>query len=374
MSTISTRATDTEFEQALTPPGWVYSDAALFQREQETLFRKQWLCAGHKSRLQKPGDYFVVNFGSDSIIVSMGAQGQLHGFHNVCRHRGTRLADSGSGTARQFLCPYHAWSYSPDGALLAAPGMDERPDFCPSEYSLLPVSVQTWNGFLFINLDAGAADVTKTWPEMPDLANYDMPALQRVAHHEYTIDTNWKLVCENYNECYHCALAHPQLHRLSAERGMEGFDHSGANFTGGPMGLRDDVSSMSSDGKAQARLLPGVSADNKDLIFYFNLYPNLFLSIAPDYVLTHYLWPLAPGKLHIETEWLCHPSQMDDSFSLKNAVDFWDETNRQDWGLCERAYQGLQSSAHEPGPYHPWEQSVHDFDRWYVQQMFGSGV
>lgn len=369
----SPMATDQPFSEALTPPGWVFHDEALFQRELREIFSKQWLCVGHRSRLQARGDYLVRSYGSESVLVVRSEDDGLKAFHNVCRHRGTRLVNTSEGQSRRFTCAYHGWSYKNDGCLAAAPGMDERPDFKLEDYPLAKLQITEWNGFLFINADQNAPPPESFWPEFPDLSRLNLGSLERVARHDYTAETNWKLVAENYNECYHCAIAHPQLHRVSAERGITGYDdHSGKNFTGGPMALREGLNTMTHSGVTTRNPLPGTLDKERDLIFYFCLYPNFFLSIAPDYVLTHYLWPKSPSSLYLESEWYCHPDQISaEGFDASDAVEFWDTTNQQDWKLCETAFKGLGSSAHKPGPYHPWESSVHDFDRWYVRTMFG---
>ena len=145
--------TDLPLEDAFTPPGWIYWDPETYSREQSRIFGRDWLCAGHQSRLANPGDYFLVNCGRESVILAADQNGTAHAFYNVCRHRGTRIVNDRSGSCRAFKCPYHAWAYALDGSLIAAPTMDNVKGFDKADYPLREVRLETWNGFLFICLD-----------------------------------------------------------------------------------------------------------------------------------------------------------------------------------------------------------------------------
>ena len=365
-----------EFEQAFTPPGWIYNDAALFERERRELFSREWLCTGHVSRIANPGDFFVVDCAGESVIIGADQDGRPHAFYNVCRHRGTRMVNERNGNCRAYKCPYHAWAYGLDGTLIAAPTMDDVEGFRKADYPLRDVRMEVWNGFVFVCLDPDTPPMSEVYSDFPDLSHLDLASVVRLGYHDYTVDANWKLISENYNECYHCALAHPQLHRVSADRDFPDYKHhSGRHFTGGPMSIRPDFNTLTISGKTPRAPLPGWPEAESDMVFYFNLYPNMFLSLAPDYVLTHYLWPVSPDKVYIETEWFFAPEQIAaDNFNPDDAIEFWDTTNRQDWDLCENAHKGLRSQGHRPGRYQSWESSVHDFDRWYVGRMFANEI
>lgn len=373
---LDTSGTDRDFADALTPPGWVFWDRELYGREQREIFESGWLCAGHVSRLANPGDYFSVKVGDESIILAADSRGKPNAFYNVCRHRGTRIVSEGSGNCRSFKCPYHAWAYALDGKLIAAPTMDDVKGFEKSSYPLRPVRHASWNGFLFICLDPATPPIESVFSDFPDLSYLGLEKLVRVGHHQYDAATNWKLISENYNECYHCSVAHPQLSRISDDRDFPQYSHSGRHFTGGPMSIRPEFNTMTTTGRTERARLPGSLESEKHLIFYFDIYPNFLLSIAPDYMLTHYLWPTGPESVHIESEWFFAAEQIEaPGFDPADAIEFWDTTNRQDWALCENALRGLRSRGHRPGRYHSWEGSVHQFDRWYVRKMFsGSGA
>lgn len=360
-----------DFESALTPPGWIFWDPDLYTRDIEEIFKKMWLCVGHVSRLEKPGEYFLVDVGDESIIVLADEKGKGHAFYNVCRHRGTRILTGNSGKCRRLLCPYHAWSYGLDGSLKSAPQMDETAGFDKANYSLREVRLETFMGFLFISLDANAAPVAQQFSGFPDLERFRFPELKRVGFHSYEVASNWKLINENYHECYHCAIAHPQLHRISNYGALAGDDFGGENFVGGPMTIKDEFNTMTIPGVTDRQPLTGCNEQDKRMVHYFNLLPNLLLSVAPDYVLTHYLRPRGPEQVYIETEWFCSPAQVArKGFDASDAIEFWDTTNRQDWQLCENALLGLKSAGHIQGPYQAGETGSHLFDRWYIERMF----
>jgi Rieske 2Fe-2S family protein len=188
---------------------------------------------------------------------------------------------------------------------------------------------------------------------------------------EYEVAANWKLICENYSECYHCPGAHPQLARISdliarSSRPQE----IGRCFNGGPMQLREGIETMSLSGRRTVPVIPGLSADDHRYVYYYVIYPNLLLSPHPDYVLTHTAWPLAADRTRVVCEWLFTPEAVArPGFDPADMVDFWDVTNRQDWALCERTQRGAASRGFRPGPYQPTEDCVHTFDRWYADLM-----
>jgi len=358
------------FEAARTLPGEVYTSLEVLKLEQRGLFARQWLCVGREADIPAAGDYFLKEIAADSVIVVRGADGQVRAFYNVCRHRGSKLLDAehGRGLSR-VLCPYHSWSYHLDGTLHVAPQMGEN--FRKSESSLVPVRLGVYHGFIFLNLDASAEPLERCLADMPDLSRFRMAELKRGKRIEYDIRANWKLICENYSECYHCAANHPQLIRISehiarAERVQE----TGACFNGGPMRMRDGVETMSMSGKTTLPKIPGLTHDDKRYVHYYVVYPNMLLSPHPDYVLTHTAWPVAPDRTHIVCEWLFTAAAVQqENFDPSDVVQFWDLTNRQDWALCERAQAGIASRGYRQGPYQPTEDCVHTFDRWYADRL-----
>jgi Rieske 2Fe-2S family protein len=361
--------------QAITLPGAAYSSTQLFALEQRSLFARQWNCVGRADEVPKPGDFVTRSAAGDSIILLRGQDQQIRAFFNVCRHRGSRLLDAPAGSASPLLvCPYHAWSYDNTGHLCAAPQMSAT--FRKDDYGLVPVATTLWNGLVFVNLDGRAPPFAAAVTDLPDLARYRMAELQCGRHLEYEVQANWKLLVENYSECYHCPGAHPQLHKLTElvgrnERAVE----VGACFNGGPMRLRDGVQTMSGSGRSTMPLIPGLTHEDARYVYYYVVYPNLLLSPHPDYVMMHTLVPVAPGRTRVVCEFLFYPDALAlPGFDPADIVDFWHLTNTQDWALCERTQSATASRGFRQGPYSEVEDCVHLFDRWYADQMVSAAT
>jgi len=363
-------ATLRPFPEASPLAGPPYRDPAIFEAELDLIFFKMWLCVGHQDVVRAPGDYVTREIGGESVMVVRGTDRTVRAFYNVCRHRGTRLLDEGAGAGLDCIrCPYHAWSYGLDGSLIAAPLMDKRSNFDKAAYPLRALRCDIWEGFVFVCFDDDAAALGEQLAEVPDLSRYAMADMRLGATHEYEIAANWKLVCENYGECYHCPTNHPQLNPVSNfQSGGSSFE--GAAFCGGPMRLNDGCVTMTLDGQTGRPPIAGLSAEEQRLVHYFNIYPAFLLSPHPDYVLTHTLWPLAPDRSVIRCEWLFPAETVArDDFDPADAVDFWHMTNEQDWAICERAQRGVRSRGYAPARYHGLEETIYFFDKWYLRAM-----
>jgi len=308
--------------------------------------------------------------GGESVLVVRGGEGSLTAFYNVCRHRGTRLIDDSAGGGIDCIrCPYHAWSYGLDGSLVAAPLMDGVSGFDKADYPLRAIRCDTWEGFVFVNFDDDAAPLGEYLADFPDISRFTMADMRLGATHEYEIAANWKLVCDNYGECYHCPSNHPQLNPISNfQSGGDSFE--GASFCGGPMRLNEGCVSMTLDGQTKREPIAGLPPEDLRQVHYFNIYPAFLLSLHPDYVLTHTIWPLAAGRSFIRCEWLFTADAVArDDFDPSDAVDFWHMTNQQDWQLCERAQKGVRSRGYQPARYQGLEETIYFFDNWYLRTM-----
>lgn len=349
--------------QARMLPSAVYTADAILALEYRALFARQWLPIARAEDFPAMGSFVTREIASACILVVRDAAGALRAFHNVCRHRGARLVTEARGQLRSAIaCPYHAWSYGLDGRLLRAPHMDVAGQ--EDALALAGLPLVTRDGFVFVKLDAEAGAP----PALPDMSGHGLERLRSVRTLDYTIECNWKLVCENYSECYHCPGVHPQLHRLSDLSG-EGFEDE-PGYNGGPMQLRPGFDTLSMSGRSDWERLGGDSASEPGLIHYYLIYPNLMLGIHPDYLLTHRVWPLAPGRSQVECELFVSPqTAVAPGLDAADVIDFWDLTNRQDWALCERVQAGVSSLGYRPGPYHPRERCVHAFDRWYAKWL-----
>lgn len=364
-------ATDAPFEHARTLPAAVYTDPALFACEQRSVFATMWLAVARSEDLPDAGSFITRELAGEKILIVRGRDAVVRAFFNVCRHRGARLVDEAGGRIRgRITCPYHAWSYELDGTLDAVP---RAPDtLAMRELALVPVRIETFMGQLFVNLDPQARPLAQAFADLPDLTRYRVERLVRARSVAYELAANWKIVCENYSECYHCPHVHPPLNRLSDL--TSGAFESGACFNGGPMLLREGFTTMSSTGHSQRAPLPGLGEADRHLVRYYHVYPNVMFALHPDYVLTHTVWPLAPDRSRVECAFLFAPEELArPGFDADDAVSFWDRTNREDWDLCERVQQGAASRGYRPGPYHPTERCVHAFDQWYARTLLAAG-
>jgi glycine betaine catabolism A len=373
-------ATRRPVEEAHLLPPRVFHDAAVFEFEKERWFERTWLNVGRAPDFDTPGTYALVDLAGESVIVVRGRDGVLRAFHNVCRHRGSTLVDppedGDTGSLVRIQCPYHAWIYELDGSLKRAPHTEQLVDFEAAENELLPVRIDTWAGFVFINVDPASADLADYLADLPvAVADYPIASLRRARRIEYDVAANWKVIGENYSECYHCPGVHPQLNRLSPYDRGRNLESSGP-WAGGWMELVEDADTMSVDGQAHGRPpFAGIGADNTRRVYYFVVWPNLLLSLHPDYVMTHQVWPIDAERSRVICEWLFEPSTMSRvDFDPSDAVDFWDLTNRQDWEVCARQQVGTRSRAYVAGRYSLMEDAVHAFDLMIADGYAADGV
>ncbi len=362
-------------EASLLPPR-VFHDPEVLVFEQEAWFARSWLCVGREEDAAEAGQYFLATIAAEGVIVIRGRDGELRAFHNVCRHRGSLLVTEPAGRQVRFQCPYHAWTYELDGRLLRAKHTETLIDFSAEEQSLLPVALQTWQGFVFLALEPEGVMLADHLADLPGhVARFAMCDLRRARRIEYEVGANWKVIAENYSECYHCPGVHPQLNRLTPYDQGRNLESEGP-WAGGWMELVGDADTMSTDGATHGRPpLPGLAAEDERRIYYFVLWPNLLLSLHPDYVMTHQVWPIDAERSRVVCEWLFHPETMTRAdFDPTDAIDFWDLTNRQDWRVCELQQQGTRSRAYVAGRYSLMEDMVHAFDLMVADRYAGDGV
>jgi glycine betaine catabolism A len=346
-------------ESRMLPPA-AYTSAKVFAWEREHFFGGGWTCAGHASQLPAAGDQIAVGTGAGSALIVRGEDGKLRAFANTCRHRGHELLPCGgaSTNARAIICPYHSWAYTLKGELRGAPGYR---DLTASEWSLRELPVAEWHGLIFVDGSGGVAGPLPLAALDELVAPYEPERLVAAATHVYDAAANWKILTENYHECYHCPTIHPELCSVSPP-------HSGANYEstgswiGGWMSLRDGAATMSLDGSSGGVPLRGLPATALREVIYVGIFPNVLLSLHPDYVMTHVLVPEAADRTRITCSWSFAPEAVESpGFDPSYAVDFWDLTNRQDWSACESVQRGLASPFAAPGPLAPDEDAVYSF-------------
>ena len=350
--------------QAKTLPARYYVDPENFRREMETFFYQMWICAGRSEHIPSAGDFFLRDVAGESIIVTRHAGGAVRAFYNVCRHRGTQVCREIAGKfAGRIQCPYHGWTYGLDGQLLGAPHMDDC-DFRREDYPLHSVNAEEWAGHVFVNLAQRPQPLAAQLADLPEkFAPWAMQDLRLHKRIVYDVQANWKLIALNYNECLHCPVLHPALHRITDYLSGDN-DAPQAGYVGGSMLFRGTAQTMSADGERRRAYLPGLNEEQRKQVLYYTVYPNLFLSLHPDYVMAHTLWPQAVDRTQLICEWHFHPAEMaKPDFHADDVVNFWDTTNREDWGISELAQKGIRSRAYEPGPYSPREGLPQAFDQ-----------
>ena len=356
---------------AKTLPGKYFSSPGIHEQETGKIFRKQWIYVGRASGIPRSGDYFLHEVDGESFILVRDDQSHVNCFYNVCRHRGTRMNEESCGHFKQRIqCPYHAWTYDLHGNLKTAPNMTEVEDFDVKDYSLQAVPCVVWRGFVLINLDRNCAPFESSYGSI--LSRFDDWGLEDlvVAHQiTYDLQANWKIVFQNYSECYHCSLVHPQLNPvISVKTASNDFEEG--PFLGGPMILSDAYDTVSMGGALCGDLLPRLSEEDRNRVYFYTLFPSLFISPHPDYVLTHRIERRSSDSTRIVCEWLFPQDVIDrPGFDLSKAVEFWDLTNRQDWHVCELTQQGVRSESYRPGPYSNLESIVAAWDRHYLCVM-----
>jgi phenylpropionate dioxygenase-like ring-hydroxylating dioxygenase large terminal subunit len=312
-----------------------YTDPEVLRAEEERIFGHAWQYVGHTGQLARPGDYFTTSVGRTPLVVTRAEDGELRALVNVCRHRGSVVAE-GSGNRQTLQCPYHAWTYGLDGALRAAP----RAEFDLSEISLLPARLEACGPFLFANVDAAAAPLEEVLGEVPaQLADCGVDVDALVFHHraEWTVEANWKVVCENFLECYHCPVAHKGFSAL-VDVSPDAYRLEAAGLVSSQYGpLREN-------GRAAYDATGEVTRGQFHFVFpntainVFPGHPNLSIgSFAPDGpTRTRRMLDYFFGA-EVDTRW------------IDELLAFDDEVGREDTVLVERVQRGVASGAVERG-------------------------
>jgi Rieske 2Fe-2S family protein len=346
-----------------------YTDPTFLARELDGLFGRMWFYAGRSEDAATPGQYFLRALNGYDIVVSRNSTGDVRAFHNVCRHRGTRICvDAAGHFPGSIQCPYHAWTYDLDGRLIGAPHMDEVPHFRRADYPLQPVHAAEWDGHVFLNLGANPGPLAEQLgPLVGKFRSWRMQDLRRGHRIVYDVKANWKLIIQNYNECLHCPNLHPALNKLSHYLSGDN-EPLQPTYMGGRMDLRPGIQTLSMDGTCPREIFPGLSAEDARRVYYYCVFPNLMLSLHPDYMLTHTLWPIAADRTINVCEWHFQPSELArPDFNASDCIEFWDMTNRQDWHVCELSQAGIANPAYVPGPYSNREDLLYAFDKFIVE-------
>jgi Rieske 2Fe-2S family protein len=355
-------------ESVMLPPA-AYTDPAVFQWERRHFFGGGWVCAALGTQLPSSGDQLAVDPG---VLLVRGEDGVARAFANTCPHRGHELLPYGSpARAKAVVCPYHSWAFSLSGELRGAPGYR---DLDTSRWSLTELPTVEWHGLIFTDMSGGGAGDLPLSALDGLVAPYEPERNALAATHTYDCRANWKVLTENYSECYHCPTIHPELCQVSPPHSGENYATTGA-WTGGWMRLRDGAETMSLDGRSDGVPLRGLSGEALRTVIYVAIFPNVLLSLHPDYVMTHLLRPVAANRTVIECGWSFAPEAVSrPGFAPGYAADFWDLTNRQDWAACESVQRGLASPFAAPGPLAVYEDAVYSFVTTVARGYLGERV
>jgi glycine betaine catabolism A len=360
-------------------PGRAYHDGAIYDWERERFLRHDWVIVGRESEAPEAGTFFTAEIDGEPLLVVRGRDDQLRAFYNVCQHRGTAVVEEPCGKAVRFQCPYHAWIYDLEGKLVRAKHTDDLEDFSLADYGLNSVCLETWQGFVFLNLDPEAAPLAHQLGDLVErFVRFDFAALRTARTITYDVASNWKFIAENYSECYHCPGLHPQLNQLTPYDVGAEYVSDGA-WQGGWMELIAGAETMALDGGQGSRrgrpAMPGITEVDERRIDYYIVWPTTFLSIHPDYLLVHRLIPHGPARTTIICEFLFPESTIAmPDFDPSDAIAFWDLTNTQDWHACELQQRGTASRSWVSGRYSSLEESVHAFDLMVADRYADDGI
>src|SRR5215207_3643339 len=287
-------------------PAAAYTSVDVLAWELRNLFAGSWVCLRRAEELRHDSDRQAVTqrgllAGDVPVLLTFPPDGGVHALANTCRHRAHEILPAGSAASRKALvCPYHAWNYTLGGSLVRAPGFDRLTDVDRAELGLVQLPVTVWHDWIFVNAAGDGPPFADHVGALDTLvAPYRPETLVRRARHKYDVAANWKVIVENYHECYHCPLIHPELCQVSPPTSGVNFALPGA-WVGGSMELRDGAVTMSLSGASDARPIDG--ADPR-AVLYVGLFPNLLISLHPDYVMTHRLTPIAPALTSVECSW-----------------------------------------------------------------------
>jgi phenylpropionate dioxygenase-like ring-hydroxylating dioxygenase large terminal subunit len=377
-----------------------YNSAVVFSRDMGCVVSREWHLFGHESQIPNVGDYELFEIGGESLIVVRAGEAEIRALHNVCRHRGSRLAEKMSGHAQRWVCPYHAWTYALDGRLLSARNMQDT--FDKAQYPLHEASIAGVEGLIFVSLVKDPGPLAFVESCIPYLQYYGVTCTKAAVRQTFEIPANWKLVIENFLECYHCALTHPEYmsvntvafvndvrsaarisHSTEVRVELNAFD---PEFPKGELPVeRDQIALMlrkslrkgyqtgSRDGKGVAPLLGSLKVyDGLSTVCIFN--PFSWMSLYNDHCVIFRITPRDALRTDMEAIWLVQEDAVRDvDYSDESLTWLWRATLEQDKRLVVSNQRGTQSGAYRPGPYSLQEDMTEGFIAWYLGRIAAHG-
>jgi choline monooxygenase len=343
---VLTHRPDRGLARASTLSSRYYLDDDVFERERELIFGRSWQLVARLDDLARPGDFVPATILDEPIVIAHGTDGVLRGFYNVCRHRAGQVALS-KGNRRSLQCRYHGWTYGLDGALRAAPEMDDTEDFRKEDFGLQPIRVDRWGPFVFANLDADAPalrDLMGSIPAEVAQAGYDVEHMRPVERREYMIECNWKVYVDNYLEGYHLPIAHPQLFKeldYDAYR-VETFRYYSKQHA--PIRELREGEELGRD-RRYVR-----TAEGEGEALYYWLFPNTMFNIYQDNMSSNLILPVGVDRTLTVFEWFfAEPGTGSGWESMQQTIAFSDQIQQEDIVLCEQVQRGLRSRSYEAG-------------------------
>ena len=327
-----------------------YTDPAVLRAERESIFARRWVLVGRGSELPDPGDYVTVEVAGESVIIVRQPDRAVRGMLNVCRHRGARiLLDERGSCARMIRCPYHSWSYGLDGTLVGAPNLRESVGPAQARLALQPVTAREVHGCLWVSLARDPEDIdAEVTAQLRErlgsdeaLGGWELDRLVTGRQIRYQVAANWKLIVENFMECYHCASIHPEL--VAAVPEFRGGVASQSQPVGHGSALDPDAEGFTVDGRAGLATLPRLHDRQQRAYFAITLLPNAFVNLFDDHVVLHRFTPLAADRTEVVCDWLFAPEALAAEPEIGPTVELFDRVNRQDFEACERCQLGASS-------------------------------
>ncbi|MEW9673139.1 aromatic ring-hydroxylating dioxygenase subunit alpha [Ammoniphilus sp. 3BR4] len=363
--------------------GEFYTDSSIFEREMAEIFSRSWYCIGFANEIADPGQYLTTKIGHENILVVRGRDNQLRAFLNVCKHRGSKLCIEPRGQVGKVMqCPYHAWSYSLDGSLAGVPHTSGCSESLlhNEDYHLTPVHLQIWHGMIWLNLADQPVPIDQQldfqilsrFGNLTTFGRYRLEDLQIAHRKEYVVDANWKLIIENFQECYHCTMIHPELTAVlpgfRAGKGTQNAIGSGASFS-------QEVESFSLGGKGSRPRLKGLLPEDDRIYYGMTLLPHVFINLVPDHVIVHRLIPLGANKTKVICDWLFDPEVMAQAeFDPSDAIELFHRVNVQDFDASEWCQDNMNSKAYQNGGvFVPIEHHIANFHH-YIMNALGAYV
>ncbi len=369
-----------------TPTGAAYTDREVFAREQADIFEKMWNCVLRADAISSPGEWKKVTVGREELIVVRTRKAGVKAYYNVCRHRGMRVCTGDEGKAKKLQCGYHAWTYALEGELVAAPNLTAMPDVDREEYGLKPVHVRQWLGYVWVCLAGGDStaeppdfdtevlgEVRTRFGQVESIDNYGIENLKLGQTKTYDVAANWKLIIENFMECYHCATIHPELTEVIPEF-ADGLASQRKNGEVHGSSFGEDIQGFTVDGSAGVAALPAI-APNQDRKYYaITVKPQVFINTVPDHVIIHRMFPVSEQRTIVVCDWLFLPEVIEGvaegRYDISKSVELFHRVNLQDFEACELTQPSMSSTAYaRGGALVPSEHHIEEFHTWWQSTL-----